>query len=95
MDFASRGSGVRVPQIHPGQAHATGLYQRLVARGHPMVRFARQPRPGEAAFLRLTEAQHRLEVTRIVYANDDLPVETVINVFPSQQSRLSSEWVTG
>lgn len=27
----------------------------------------------------------RLEVTRIAYAEDDMPVETVINVFPSQQ----------
>lgn len=33
-----------------------------------------------------------LEVTRIAYANDDLPVETVINVFPGQQWRLSYEW---
>jgi GntR family transcriptional regulator len=33
-----------------------------------------------------------LEVTRIAYAKDDLPVETVINVFPSQQWRLSYEW---
>ena len=45
---------------------------------------ARQPRP-EEAFLGLTEAQHVLEVTRIAYAKDDLPVETAINVFPSQQ----------
>ena len=50
------------------------------------------PRPEEAAFLGLTEAQHVLEVTRIAYAKDDLPVETVINVFPSQQWRLSYEW---
>jgi GntR family transcriptional regulator len=32
-----------------------------------------------------------LEVTRIAYTKDDLPVETVINVFPSQQWRLSYE----
>ncbi len=75
----------------------TGLYQRLAGRGYQVVRFveqieARQPRPEEAAFLGLTEAQHVLEVTRIAYAKDDLPVETVINVFPSQQWRLSYEW---
>ena len=33
-----------------------------------------------------------LEVTRIAYTVDDVPVETVINVFPSQQWRLSYEW---
>lgn len=75
----------------------TGLYKRLAARGYPPVRFieeieARQPRADEAAFLNLTEAQHVLEVTRTVYSKDDMPIETVINVFPSQQWRLSYEW---
>ena len=42
--------------------------------------------------VRLTEAQQLLEVTRIAYTKDDMPVETVINVFPSQQWRLSYEW---
>ena len=53
---------------------------------------ARQPRDDEAAFLGLTEAQQVLEVTRVAYTNEDMPVETVINVFPSQQWRLSYEW---
>jgi GntR family transcriptional regulator len=75
----------------------TGLYQRLAARGYRVARFAeeieaRQPRAEEAAFLGLTEAQYVLEVARIAYTKDDLPVETVINVFPSQQWRLSYEW---
>ena len=75
----------------------TGLYQRLAARGYQVARFveeieARQPRADEAAFLGLTEAQYVLEVARIAYTKDDLPVETVINVFPSQQWRLSYEW---
>lgn len=75
----------------------TGLYQRLAARGYQSARFveeieARQPRAEEAAFLGLTEAQYVLEVARIVYTEDDTPVETVINVFPSQQWRLSYEW---
>jgi GntR family transcriptional regulator len=75
----------------------TGLYRRLAARGHPVARFveeieARQPRADEAAFLGLTEAQHVLEVARVAYTKDDMPVETVINVFPSQQWRLSYEW---
>jgi GntR family transcriptional regulator len=75
----------------------TGLYKRLAARGYPVARFveeieARQPRADEAAFLGLTEAQHVLEVARVAYTKDDMPVETVINVFPSQQWRLSYEW---
>jgi GntR family transcriptional regulator len=86
------GQEIALPDTGP-----TGLYQRLAARGYQVMRFveqieARQPRPDEAAFLGLTEAQHMLEVTRIAYASDDLPVETVINVFPSQQWRLSYEW---
>jgi GntR family transcriptional regulator len=75
----------------------TGLYKRLAARGYPVARFveeieARQPRTDEAAFLGLTEAQHVLEVARIAYTKDDMPIETVINAFPSQQWRLSYEW---
>ena len=74
-----------------------GLYRRLADRGYQVVKFAeeieaRQPRPGEAEFLGLTEAQYVLEVARIAYAEDDMPIETVINVFPSQQWRLSYEW---
>ena len=74
-----------------------GLYQRLAARGYQPTRFveeieARQPRAEEAAFLGLTEAQYVLEVARIVYTEDDMPIEAVINVFPSQQWRLSYEW---
>ena len=57
----------------------------------------KRSRPGsrgraEAEFLGLTEAQYVLEVARIAYAEDDMPIETVINVFPSQQWRLSYEW---
>ena len=77
------GQDIALPDTGP-----TGLYQRLASRGYPVVRFAEQigarpPRPDEATFLGLTEAQHVLEVTRIAYAKDDLPVETVINVFPA------------
>lgn len=86
------GQDIALPDTGP-----TGLYQRLAARWYRVMRFAEQiearyPRPEEAAFLGLTDAQHVLEVTRIAYAKDDLPVETVINVFPSQQWRLSYEW---
>jgi GntR family transcriptional regulator len=75
----------------------TGLYQRLGTRGYRVTRFveeieARHPRGNEATFLGLTEAQHVLEVTRIAYTKDDMPVETVVNVFPGQQWRLSYEW---
>jgi GntR family transcriptional regulator len=68
----------------------------MMTAGRTTVRFPAAdlggPKPDEARFLGLTEAQHVLEVTRIAYAKDDLPVETVINVFPSQQWRLSYEW---
>jgi GntR family transcriptional regulator len=75
----------------------TGLYKRLAARGHHVARFveeieARQPREEEAEFLRLTEAQAVLEVARIVYDDEGQAVEAVLNVFPSQQWRLSYEW---
>ena len=78
----------------------SGLYGRLADRGYRVVKFAeeieaRQPRPSEAEFLGLTEAQYVLEVARIAYAEDDMPIETVINVFPSQQWRLSYEWPAG
>jgi GntR family transcriptional regulator len=89
------GQDIALPDTGP-----TGLYKRLAARGYHVARFteqieARHPRPEEASFLGLTDAQHVLEVTRVAYANDDLPVETVINVFPSQQWRLSYEWAAG
>lgn len=77
----------------------TGLYARLAERGFPVARFveeieARRPRAEEASFLQLTEAQQVLEVVRVTYTADDTPVETVTNVFPSQQWRLSYEWTT-
>lgn len=75
----------------------TGLYLRLAARGFQPDRFVedievRQPRNEEAAFLSLTGAQTVLEVARTVYAADGRVLEAVINVFPSQQWRLSYEW---
>jgi hypothetical protein len=66
-------------------------YMPLVIAGSGEIE-ARQPRPVEAEFLGLTEAQYVLEGARIAYAEDDVPIETVINVFPSQQWRLSCEW---
>jgi GntR family transcriptional regulator len=78
----------------------TGLYQRLAARGHEVARFVeeievRLPRAEESDLLRLTEAQPVLEVARTAYDANDRPVEAVINVFPSQQWRLSYEWDAG
>lgn len=82
---------IALPDVGP-----RGLYKRLAERGYDVDRFveeieARRPRPNEAEFLGLTEAQHVLEVARIAYAGH-IPVETVINVFPSQQWRLAYEW---
>ncbi|MEV7005926.1 UTRA domain-containing protein [Streptosporangium sp. NPDC051022] len=53
---------------------------------------ARHPTEEEAGFLRLTDTQHVLEVVRIAYAANNVAAETVTNVFPSQQWRLSYEW---
>lgn len=87
------GEDIALPDTGP-----TGLYRRLADRGYPVARFveeieARQPRADEAEFLDLTEAQNVLEVTRIAYTKDNLPIEAVLNIFPSQQWRLSYEWV--
>lgn len=78
-------------------AGPTELYKRLAARGYKVARFVeeievRQPRAAEADFLGLTEAQPVLEVARIAYGTEDMPVEAVINVFPGQQWRLAYEW---
>ncbi|WP_053205905.1 GntR family transcriptional regulator [Jiangella muralis] len=85
------GEDIAHPDVGP-----TGLYKRLAARGFKVTRFleeieARRPDDDEAAFLNLTEAQQVLEVARVAYAGDRA-VETVINVFPSQQWRLAYEW---
>lgn len=85
------GEDIARPDVGP-----SGLHKRLADRGYVISRFAeeieaRRPRANEAEFLGLTEAQHVLEVARIAYAGD-LPVEAVINVFPSQQWRLAYEW---
>lgn len=86
------GEDIALPDTGP-----TGLYARLAERGHRVSRFtedieARRPRPNEASFLQLTEAQQVLVVVRVAYASDATPLETVFNVFPSQQWRLSYEW---
>lgn len=78
----------------------TGLYRRLSERGYRIARFveeieARHPTSEEAEFLKLTEAQQVLEVTRIAYTDNGTAAETVINVFPSQQWKLSYEWTAG
>jgi len=53
---------------------------------------ARRPRAAEVAFLQLTDAQQVLVVVGVACDKDDTPLETVFNVFPSQQWRLSYEW---
>jgi GntR family transcriptional regulator len=89
------GEDIAIPDTGP-----TGLYRRLGERGYQVARFveeieARHPSFEEAEFLNLTEAQQVLEVARIAYSVDDLAIETVINIFPSQQWRLSYEWTAG
>lgn len=75
----------------------TGLYERLAERGHRVVRFAeeieaRRPTEEEADFLRISKAQHVLEVVRFAFDRTGRPLEVVINVFPSQLWKLTYEW---
>lgn len=89
------GEEIALPDTGP-----SGLYRRLGERGYRIARFveeieARHPSEEEAEFLKLTEAQQVLEVARIAYTADDLAAETVFNIFPSQQWRLSYEWTAG
>ncbi|MGW5261536.1 UTRA domain-containing protein [Microbispora sp. NPDC004025] len=89
------GEEIALPDTGP-----SGLYRRLSERGYRIARFveeieARHPSVEEAEFLKLTEAQQVLEVTRIAYTTEDIAAETVFNIFPSQQWRLSYEWTAG
>jgi GntR family transcriptional regulator len=75
----------------------TGIYARLAERGHRVARFieeieSRRPSGDEAQFLRISQAQHVLEVTRLACDRSGRPLEVTINVFPSQLWRLSYEW---
>ncbi|WP_433247676.1 GntR family transcriptional regulator [Actinomadura nitritigenes] len=75
----------------------TGLYERLAERGHRVVRFteeieSRRPTDEEADFLRISSAQHVLEVVRLAYDRVGSPLEVVVNVFPSQLWKLTYEW---
>ncbi|WP_405086426.1 GntR family transcriptional regulator [Microbispora sp. NBC_01389] len=89
------GEEIALPDTGP-----SGLYRRLSERGYRIARFveeieARHPSEEEAEFLKLTEAQQVLEVTRIAYTTEDVAAESVFNIFPSQQWRLSYEWTAG
>ena len=75
----------------------TGIYERLASRGFRVSRFAeeiesRRPSEEEAKFLRISPAQHILEVTRLAYDHVGRVLEVTVNVFPSQLWRLSYEW---
>jgi GntR family transcriptional regulator len=75
----------------------SGIYERLAARGHKVVRFAeeiesRRPTDEEINFLRIGPTQHVLEVTRFAFDRVGKPLEIVTNVFPSQLWRLTYEW---
>lgn len=84
--------GIAFPDTGP-----TGLYERLAERGHRVVRFAeeiesRRPTDEEADFLRISAAQHVLEVIRLAFDRNGRILDVVINVFPSQLWKLSYEW---
>jgi GntR family transcriptional regulator len=75
----------------------TGIYERLAERGYRVARFAeeiesRRPSEEEASFLRISPAQHVLEVTRSAYDQVGRVLEVTVNVFPSQLWRLAYEW---
>lgn len=75
----------------------TGMYERLAARGHRIVRFAeevegRRPSAEEAGFLHIAAGQNVLEVVRFAFDPAGRPLEVVTNVFPSQLWKLAYEW---
>lgn len=75
----------------------SGLYERLAARGHRVVRFveeieSRRPTEEEAGFLRISGTQHVMEVVRFAFDRVGKPLEVVINVFPSHLWKLTYEW---
>lgn len=75
----------------------SGLYERLAARGHRVVRFveeieSRRPTEEEADFLCISGVQHVMEVVRLAFDRVGRPLEAVINVFPSQLWKLTYEW---
>jgi GntR family transcriptional regulator len=78
----------------------TGIYKRLAERGYRVARFAeeiesRRPTLEETDFLRISSAQHVLEVVRFAYNGAGRPLEVVTNVFPAQLWRLTYEWKAG
>ena len=80
----------------PGH-RATGIHARLAERGHRVERFveeveSRRPDEEEAQFLRISRAQHVLEVTRLAFDRKGRVLEVTVNVFPSNLWRLSYEW---
>jgi GntR family transcriptional regulator len=75
----------------------SGIYRRLGERGYKVARFveeieSRRPNEEEIDFLRISPAQHVLEVTRITYDQSGRALEVTINAFPSQLWRLSYQW---
>jgi GntR family transcriptional regulator len=75
----------------------TGIYERLAERGYRVKRFveeveSRRPTDEEADFLRISLAQHVLEVTRLTCDRVGRVVEVTVNVFPANLWRLSYEW---
>lgn len=79
-------------------AEETGLAEQATAvRGHHTARVKeeiewRRPTSDEADFLKISQAQHVLEVTCLALDAAGRPLEATVNVFPSQLLRLSYEW---
>jgi GntR family transcriptional regulator len=75
----------------------SGIHARLAKRGHRVERFveeveSRRPDEEEAQFLRISRAQHVLEVTRLAFDRAGRVLEVTVNVFPGNLWRLSYEW---
>lgn len=74
-----------------------GTYSVLAELGLAPARFTetialRQSLPEEAAFLRLDDEQHVLEIFHIAWTSDKRPVEVTIHVLPPHQWELHYDW---
>ena len=86
--------GTRLVQKDTGPG---GTYSVLAELGHAPARFTekvalRPPLREEAAFLRLDDEQHVIEIFHTAWTSDDRPVEVTIHVLPPHQWELRYEW---
>ena len=86
--------GTRLVQQDTGPG---GTYSVLAELGLAPARFTetialRPPSPDEAAFLRLDDEQHVIEIFHIAWTSDKEAVEVTIHVLPPHQWELHYDW---